>query len=52
MLFSSVIMLLFKHQQCGADGYPEENHEQKKLLDSNCKDDITPSIIESDRCIV
>lgn len=52
LLFSSVIMLLFKHQQCGADGYPEENHEQKKPLDSNCQDDITPSMKESDRFIV
>jgi hypothetical protein len=45
-------MLLFKYQKCGADGYPEENHEQKKPLVNQCQDEIMPSMKEGDRFIV
>lgn len=55
LLWSSVIMLLFKYQQCGSDFLEDNNkNEQKKPLVSRSKDDIQSSIEirEGDRIIV
>ena len=57
LLWSSVIMLMFKYQQCGTDSYPEDQSikEQKKPLVNHIHDEFKPSfnaMKDGDRIIV